>query len=69
MTVIRQDPTLVATCPGCGEPLTEIAAREVPVHGRVEGSVSFKWGKRYVYACPACSVALGVSHRKGFWAG
>lgn len=69
MTVIKQDPNLVPLCPHCEEPLNEVKAREAPVTGKVEGSVGFRWGKRSIYACPRCNKALGISHRKGFWAG
>lgn len=46
-------------CPHCNEPLTALWYRVL----------SGLLGKRYVYFCPQCRKALGVSHRKGFWMG
>ena len=67
MTVIRESPDLVPLCPHCEAPLTEVEARTIDV-GR-GGGVQIRFGKRYVYACPACRKELSISHRKGFWAG
>lgn len=64
-TTIREDPDLSPTCPHCDAPLTEVRATTVPA----VGSASFQFGKRYVYACPRCNKLLGITHRKGFWAG
>ena len=65
MTVIIENPDLVPLCPHCKAPLNEIDARTIPA----SGSSSFQFGKRYIYACKACNTALGITHRKGFWAG
>jgi len=65
MTVIIENPDLVPLCPHCKAPLNEIDARTIPA----SGSSSFQFGKRYIYACKACNKALGITHRKGFWAG
>lgn len=65
MTVVYEDDRLVPLCPHCEEPLTRIRARLLSP----SGSFVFTWGKRYAYACSACGKLLGVSHRKGFWAG
>jgi hypothetical protein len=65
MPTIVETPDLTPVCPHCEAELREIAATATPVRGRG----SFSWGKRYVYACPDCRRLLGVSHRKGFWAG
>ncbi|MDJ0767158.1 MAG: hypothetical protein QNJ12_00135 [Ilumatobacter sp.] len=63
--VLVEDPDLVPLCPHCGRELSEIVAT-IPA---ASGSSKFKFGKRTVYACPMCRKALGVSERKGFWAG
>lgn len=62
---IDEDPTLVPACPHCDSPLERIRARRVDA----SGSPTLRFGKRYLYACPACNRLLGVSHRKGFWMG
>lgn len=62
---ISEDPELVPLCPHCNLELHEITAA-TPV---ARGSAAFKFGKRTVYACPSCRKALGISQRKGFWAG
>jgi uncharacterized protein YbaR (Trm112 family) len=62
---VTEDPDLVPLCPHCGQELNVIAA-STPA---VQGSSAFTFGKRTVYACPSCRKALGVSQRKGFWAG
>ena len=54
-------------CPHCESRLDEIEARVVRTKGR--SSPEFGFGKRDIYACPACRRAPGLSHRKGFWAG
>jgi uncharacterized protein with PIN domain len=65
VTVVKEDPNLVPLCPHCNASLNEVHGRTVTV----EGSNSFQFGKRYIYACPSCRKALGISHRKGFWQG
>ena len=65
MTIINENPNLIPLCPHCKAPLNEIDARSVPA----SGPGSFQFGKRYIYACSSCHKALGISHRKGFWAG
>ena len=62
---IDEDPSLVPECPYCEKPLESIRSRRVTG----SGSPTFRFGKRYVYACPSCSKLLGVTHRKGFWMG
>lgn len=62
---IRENRRLVPLCPHCDRPLTTIDAREIAA----TGTLASRFGKRYIYACPACNKALGVSHRKGFWMG
>ena len=63
--MIREEIDLVPRCPHCNGELNEIVATTATT----AGSSQFRFGKRYVYACPSCRKALGVSHRKGFWAG
>jgi uncharacterized protein with PIN domain len=53
----RSDETPI--CPHCGAPLTSVSCQRL----------SSTLGKRYIYYCPGCKKALGVSHRKGFWMG
>ena len=65
MTVLKEDPNLVPLCPHCKAELTEVVGREMSV----TGSTSFTFGKRYIYACPRCRKVIGITHRKGFWAG
>jgi len=65
MTVVIESADLVTLCPHCDAPLGEVHARTVTARG----GTSFGFGKRYIYACPSCRKALGISHRKGFWAG
>ncbi len=62
---ITEDPSMVVQCPHCDAELTTILTR----HLEVEGSATARFGKRFAYACPACSRLLGISHRKGFWMG
>lgn len=62
---IAEDETLIPKCPHCDVELTTIRARKLPA----TGSPVTRFGKRYVYACPACSKVLGITHRKGFWMG
>lgn len=66
MTVVIESTDLVPLCPHCEAPLREVHGRTVSVRGR---ATSFGFGKRSIYACPSCNKALGISHRKGFWAG
>ena len=63
--VVTEDPDLVPLCPHCGRELTEIVATSP----KAQGSSSFTFGKRYVYSCPSCRKVLGLTQRKGFWAG
>lgn len=63
--VLTEDPDLIPLCPHCSRALSEIVAA-IPT---ASGSGKFKFGKRTVYACPACRKALGITERKGFWAG
>lgn len=65
MTTVKEAPNLVPLCPHCDARLDEVRARQVSA----VGTTSFLFGKRYIYACPSCARALGISHRKGFWAG
>lgn len=65
MTVVIESADLVPLCPHCDELLQEVHGRTVSARG----ATSFGFGKRYIYACPSCNKALGISHRKGFWAG
>lgn len=67
MTVVRESVDRVPLCPHCESPLEEVVWRVVRTTGR--SSPEFRFGKRYIYACPACRTALGISHRKGFWVG
>ena len=64
VTVV-EDPNLVPQCPYCDTLLTSVRARLLSP----TGSPVSRFGKRYIYACPACNKTLGVSHRKGFWMG
>jgi hypothetical protein len=66
MTAIEY-PDLVPQCPHCDADLTEFHVRRLVPGGK--SASSFRFGRRYVYACPSCNKAIGVSHRKGFWAG
>ena len=65
MTTARESLDLIPLCPYCNHGLTEVLARKVTA----VGTTSFLFGRRYIYACPNCTKALGISHRKGFWAG
>ncbi len=65
MTTIIEDQELVPFCPHCGARLEQVFGRTVGARG----SAQFRFGKRYIYSCPSCRKALGISHRKGFWAG
>lgn len=65
MTIINEAAELVPLCPHCTAPLHEVNGRTI----RATGSAQFRFGKRYIYACPSCNKTLGISHRKGFWAG
>ena len=46
-------------CPHCEKELKQLNA------AKLEST----FGVRYVYSCPECRKALGVSQRKGFWMG
>jgi uncharacterized protein with PIN domain len=63
--VVTEEPDLVPLCPHCNRELNEIIATSPDV----KGSSTFTFGKRFVYACPSCRKALGITQRKGFWAG
>jgi uncharacterized protein with PIN domain len=65
MPTVIDSPDLVPLCPHCDAELREVLGTETSSSGQWR----FSWGKRTVYACPHCRRALGVSHRKGFWAG
>ena len=65
MTVVIESPDLVPICPYCDADLHELHGRTLAARG----NISFGFGKRYIYSCPVCRKALGISHRKGFWAG
>jgi hypothetical protein len=65
LITVKEEPNLVPLCPHCDAQLDEVRARQVSA----VGTKSFPFGKRYIYACPSCNRALGISHRKGFWAG
>ena len=52
-------------CPHCEHELDTVNADLlIP-----ESTGIFSFGKRYIYSCPSCNKAIGVSHRKGFWMG
>lgn len=65
MTTVKEELDLVPLCPHCEAQLDEVRARKITA----VGTPSFLFGKRFIYACPSCHKALGISHRKGFWAG
>ena len=46
-------------CPNCERSLA----------GLVRQQLNDGLGKAYLWSCPSCRKALGVSHRKGFWMG
>lgn len=62
---VAQTQTPAPMCPHCQADITTIDAALL----RPAGETSFRFGKRYLYACPSCRAVLGVSHRKGFWMG
>lgn len=63
--LVEQKHTLAPVCPTCRSTITTIDAALL----RPSGDAGFGFGKRYLYACPACHAVLGISHRKGFWMG
>lgn len=65
MTVVHENAELVPICPHCSAALNEVHGRNLPA----VGSSTFRFGKRYIYACPSCRKVIAISHRKGFWAG
>lgn len=67
MTVVKESRTLYRCVPTATRRWTRVKARVVRTKGK--SSPEFRFGKRYIYACPACHRALGISHREGFWAG
>lgn len=62
---VRADPALAPVCPHCDSPLDGIRARRIDG----VGPGSFRFGKRFAYACPNCNKLLAITHRKGFWMG
>lgn len=62
---IRADPALAPNCPYCETPLAGIRAKQI----EGVGPGTFRFGKRFAYACPNCNKLLGITHRKGFWMG
>ena len=64
MTVVKESPDLVPLCPQCHGALDEVEAENACTKRR--SSPEFRFGKRYIYARPACRRAVGISHRKGF---
>ncbi len=46
-------------CPHCEEELSRVLLKRI----------NSMLGVRYLYFCPNCHKALGISHRKGFWMG
>ncbi len=59
MIPCEEKPDITPLCPHCGAALNLVYCRPL----------TSTFGKRYIYFCPACRKALGVSHRKGFWMG
>lgn len=59
MLELKESLDTTPICPHCSAPLEEVWFREL--RGRL--------GRRYLYFCPRCHKALGVSHRKGFFMG
>ena len=57
--VLEQKDSVQPKCPHCSTEIRRIWFQEI----------KSTLGKRYVYFCPSCSSALGVSHRKGFLMG
>ncbi len=52
-------------CPFCDGALNDVNVNLlVPNTGS-----TLPFGKRYIYSCPSCNKAIGISHRKGFWMG
>ncbi len=62
---IRADSALAPDCPHCDTPLDGIRARQI----EGVGPGTFRFGKRFAYACPNCNKLLAITHRKGFWMG
>lgn len=62
---VQADPALAPDCPHCDMPLEGIKAKRITGVGRG----TFRFGKRFAYACPNCNKLLGITHRKGFWMG
>jgi uncharacterized protein YbaR (Trm112 family) len=59
MIELEEHLAVLPICPHCKAELQTVAYREL------RGIL----GKRFIYFCPNCRSALGVSHRKGFWMG
>ena len=59
MIQLEQRDDIEPICPFCREQLPSIGYRELDA----------MFGRRYLYFCPSCGSALGISHRKGFWMG
>lgn len=65
MVVVHENAQLAPICPHCNATLDEVHGRDL----RATGSATFRFGRRYIYACSKCRKVLAISHRKGFWAG
>lgn len=59
MIEIQENTQILPLCPHCKKELNLVYTQEI----------AGMFGKRYIYFCPSCRAALGVSHRKGFWMG
>ena len=55
MIIFEKKENVIPICPHCKKELARVAYQEM------KGDL----GKRSLYFCPHCKVALGVSHRKG----
>ncbi|MBN2414515.1 hypothetical protein JXO52_01665 [bacterium] len=59
MINLEERTDMTPQCPYCKRDLATLAFQQIR---------SFL-GKRYLYFCPGCRAAIGVSHRKGLWMG
>jgi len=59
MLELKEKEDVEPLCPHCSKPLLTIWMHEL----------RSLLGKRFIYFCPECKKALGISHRKGFWMG
>ena len=57
---LKLETEAIPKCPHCKADIEDVSYSEL--HGGF-------FGKRYIYFCPSCLYALGVSHRKGFLMG